>query len=146
MPQSFLEGLSPSSHAPHQSTASREVTGQGLRSHTRPSTFHRDRSRWKLCPNPIGSDTPCHKPGSIKAGDSFIGIAVKLSIPRPAGQTPLLQGLTQGPPYALLREEEHAQPHPRCLPSADPPKEASSSFRSSGRTSSQTKTGAFSFT
>jgi hypothetical protein len=30
-----------------------------------------------------------------------------------------------GPPYASLREEQHAPPHPRCLPSSDKPRPGS---------------------
>jgi hypothetical protein len=50
---------------PFRSSASRDFTGQGRPgvNHARASS-HRDRSRSKLFPNPIGSDTSCRKPVS----------------------------------------------------------------------------------
>ena len=50
---------------PFRSSASRDFTGQGRLgvNHARASS-HRDRSRSKLFPNPISSDTSCRKPVS----------------------------------------------------------------------------------
>jgi hypothetical protein len=45
-----------------RSTTNRDVTGQGLFLRIpQISSLHHDRSRWRLCPNPIGSGTSCRK-------------------------------------------------------------------------------------
>jgi hypothetical protein len=98
-------------------------------------TSHRDRSRRKLCPNLIGSDTSCRKLVALQAGGScFAGASFPSTLDEPArrpfafasarlsdvgrlaaGRHPL------GPPFTPLREELRNRPHPRCLPSSDGP-------------------------
>jgi len=92
---------------------------------------HRDRSRWKLCPNPIGSDTSCRRLVTIRRPETSTSsgaFAPATSLPRcpdahasarPETHCRGLSGI--GPPCAPSREGERAPLHPRCLPSSDRP-------------------------
>jgi hypothetical protein len=92
---------------------------------------HRDRSRWKLCPNPIVSDTPCRKPVTIRRPEtptSSGAVAPATSLPRcPDARAPARPGVRCrgpfgiGPPHPPSREGERGPLHPRCLPSPDRP-------------------------
>jgi len=98
---------------------------------------HCDRSRRELCPNPISSDTSCRKLAapqagvSCHAGASFPMRPLITSLPgarrsrdlRLLDIDPLAANRCPlGPPYAPLREEHRAPPHPRCLPPPEPPR------------------------
>ena len=84
------------SEASRWSAASREFTGQGLVARVLSprialSASHRDRSRRKLCPNPIDPDTSCRKLVTAQAGVSRVAEASFPSAPfyEPARRLPL---------------------------------------------------------
>ena len=86
---------------------------------------HRDRSRYRLCPNPIGSDTSCRIARRVRIGDILARGAPRPimgeSTVRVLPSTPLWAASFLGPPHAFPREGERGPPHPRCLPSSDGP-------------------------
>jgi hypothetical protein len=97
---------------------------RGERGGPREGPSSRDRSRWKLYPNPIGSGTSCRKP--VSAGSwSSLRRRCPLIERTPTGSpgwAPLSRNPRRsGPPPAPSREEERDPPHPRCLPLIGPP-------------------------
>jgi hypothetical protein len=146
-PNPVSSGLAPRTHvhlsvksglrmaAPLAWSASRGLEGQGPFgdcSGLSDSSFHRDRSRWKLHPNPVGSDTSCRRLVMIRRPERPASSGVDLPpstnpprsptlarrrVPEPAAADPR----RIGPPLTLSREGGRDPPHPRCLPSPDRP-------------------------
>jgi hypothetical protein len=86
-------------------------------------TSHRDRSRWELHPNPIGSDTSCREPVATPAGVAVVvgPLSWRDRLTSSPGVSRSRGARLVGPPRATPREGDHATPHPRCLPSPDHP-------------------------
>lgn len=109
-------------------TANRDVTGQGpVRSSVSAllglGSFRRDRSRRKLCPNPIGSNTSCREYVATSAGvTAAAGPSMyRGPLTNSPGNVPRGGACLVGPRLAFPREGERDRPHPRCLPSSDHP-------------------------
>ena len=100
---------------------------RGLLSSDSPIERHgssrRDRSRWELHPNPIGSDTSCRKLVATPAGGAVaVGPpAWRDRLTSSPGMPCSRKACLLGPPRATPREGDHATPHPRCLLSPDHP-------------------------
>lgn len=124
---------------PFETTASRDVMGQGLRRGQLASARRlpsRSLAR-ELCPNPIGSDTSCRRSRRAQAGVACVAEAsfrsllarARLASIRPFERDlrlPKIRSLAvavpwTGPPHAHPREGERDPLHPRCLPSSDSP-------------------------
>jgi hypothetical protein len=100
------------------------VHGSGAIEVSLAASSHRDRSRGKLNPNPIGSDTSCRNPVSAGGWRSLRRRCALLlrDIHRLAGLGHALAKPGRvGPPHTPPREGNRNPLRPRCLPSTSPP-------------------------
>jgi len=88
----------------------------------REASPRRDRSRWRLHPNPIDPDTSCRELVVMQVGVACTaGVLVQSTPVTRSPASPACAGPAPGPPHAISREGDHDPLHPRCLPPPDHP-------------------------